>query len=207
MVAVSVAGSAGAAVVFDNFSVASDSGFSGPSGASQSAAVAWGSSLFATGSTRTAAAFYSAQVAVANGSANFNFSDFGFGRLDYNAAAGTSVDLTNAVFSVTLAGHTSLSGLTISVAVFSTANDRKQFDITISPLTPSNPTFTFNVNDVPSYSLGTLNAAAVQRVSLSAWGNQASFDVTNFTVTAVPAPAATALLGMAAIAGGRRRRA
>lgn len=208
MAAMALAASSDAGLAFDGFSVASDSGPSAPGAPGQSAAEAWGSSVFASGSTRTLAAYYGGQVAVSNGSAQFSFGQFGLGQLDYNAAAGTSVDFSNTVFSVTLGGFTSIPSVTLSLAVFSSATDRKQFDITVSNWTQSNTTFTFNINDVATYGAGSLNTAAIKRVTLAAWGSQASFAVTGFTYA--PAPGAAALIGMAGMTGiarGRRRNA
>jgi uncharacterized protein (TIGR03382 family) len=193
--AVAVAGSASAAVAFDSFTVLQTN---------TDVAVAWASPaasqpIFGASGTRLAFAYDNGpgtpSVSVGATTATFSTSSQGGAGLFYS---GSAQDLTGYTFSFNLNMTGAQSAFEVDFGIADGTYAQYFANYTTAG------TYTIDLSTVPFNGAFDFTAITDITISLSS-GAAGSVTVSNFTYT--PAPGALALLGVAGLAGGRRRRA
>ncbi len=199
--AVAVAGSANAAMVFDNLQV------SQVAGNSASPSVAWGApasfagwerQVYGWGAGTRSAVIGGGSAALSSGPNNGNW------VLQYQNVSGSALDMTGMSFSLSVSlANANLAGNSVQLYVYSGSS----FQIMMTAYTGANA-YSFDINSLPN---GSVNRTAVTKLAFvvgyqnTLAGSSPSGTITNFTF--VPAPGAVALLGAAGVIGMRRRKA
>ena len=180
-----------AATVIDNFAT----GFGGAfTTTTQSGAGILGTRLVSNGSGML--------LSFANPGMNWNGNAYNYSEVDYSNFG--TLDFTNVA--LTMTGSGSATGTaTLLVTIIDGNGHQGAWNVAFgSSITMSTSSFslvsdpTFNVADIQSIRLQTGYTGVAGTVN---------YTMTNFSYSAVPAPGALALLGVAGLAGGRRRRA
>lgn len=179
----------------------------------------WGGRLNTAKNQGTSTSSGNGTMAVTLGQASLTFSGSGErrGNVNLNYAYGGGeeeqwYDLTG-ISNFTIGVNAYTGGATTWTLKVGSTDTASTFysSLTLSSSAITNGVLTFNVADmsVPSsfnWQMVTEIDLTVIRTSLGTAGSTTSFTLSNFQYT-VPAPGAAALLGMAGLVGGRRRRA
>lgn len=179
--------SAQAATVIDNFAT----GFGGAiTTTTQSGAGILG--------TRTVINASGLLLSFDNPGMNWNGNAYNYCEVEYSNFG--SLDFTNVALTMTGSGSATGDAF-LAVTIFDGNGNQGIWNVAFgSSITMS--TSSFGVTSDPSF-----NVADIRSIRLQTGGTgNVNYTMTNFSYSAVPAPGALALLGVAGLAGGRRRR-
>jgi MYXO-CTERM domain-containing protein len=181
--------SAEAATVIDDFATA----FGSSGTTTQSGAGILG--------TRTVRSFSGISLSFSNPGMTWRGSTYNFSSVGYSSFG--TLDFTGASLTVTGSGNW-ISGSVLVVTIFDAANRQGYWHAPFSDIITMS-TSSFTQQDA-GFNVASITSIMLQYGVVNTTSSGVNYTMTNFSSSAVPAPGAAALVGLAGLVGRRRRR-
>ena len=184
-----------AATVIDNFAT----GFDAPGNTSTQS----GAGILGTRTVINDGGVGGLSLSFANPGMNWNGSAYNYTTVEYSNFG--SLDFTNVA--LTMTGSGSATGDAFLVVTIFDGNFRQGVWNVVFGSSITMSTSSFSLVSDPAFNVSDIKSILLQTGYSGSSAGTVNYTMTNFSYSAVPAPGALALLGVAGLVGGRRRRA